>query len=429
MSSVSTLIAEKWETVANAKFLENKGQSFDGCDTVRLYDYLIYYEDVAIRRNIDEDKRIRWFVYHMKYGAYVYYRLKEDQKRTWSEFKQNLLEAYKQEEQTRMSWSVPRYSQPKHDVNFIKHELVSEADKNEKQVDCNSDARFIVRGNTHSNQRRRCYNCGSATHLLQNCRVPPATVRQRTNSHREKIGHNHQQRICSGEQNACEPQVHAKCQLQMFNQRRLQEVNGIYLEAKVGKDKTPICVILDSGSNCNVMSRRFYTTNMENLHLIRKADELATSFNGARSAVIGSVDTDISLVETSLPVSFKVIDGIKYDSILGLDFIKKNVESIDVKQHKLTLACGTVVPFCWRDVSSSGSLLECRPNVVNTLRVRQQLRPRRLPSNWRDRLFAAQPADVAPPPGRPQLARRAPERLMDEYLVSRAAEQERRHEN
>ena len=102
---------KEWETVANSSFLENKGHGFDGCDTVRLYDYLIYYEETAIKRNIDEEKRLRWFVYHMKYGAYVYHRLKEDQKRTWPEFKQNLLEAYKQEEQVRMSWSVPRYSQ------------------------------------------------------------------------------------------------------------------------------------------------------------------------------------------------------------------------------------------------------------------------------------------------------------------------------
>ena len=64
-----------------------KGHGFGGCDTVRLYDYLIYYEECAIRKNIDEEKRISWFVKYMKYKVYVYDRLKDDQKRTWAEFK------------------------------------------------------------------------------------------------------------------------------------------------------------------------------------------------------------------------------------------------------------------------------------------------------------------------------------------------------
>ena len=95
MSSASTTTNDEWEAIANVKFLENKGYGFDGCDTVRLYDYLIYYEQTAIRRNFDENKRIQWFVHHMSFGSHVYYQLKEDQKRTWTEFKQNKLEAYK----------------------------------------------------------------------------------------------------------------------------------------------------------------------------------------------------------------------------------------------------------------------------------------------------------------------------------------------
>ena len=78
-------------------------------------------------------------------------------------------------------------------------------------------------------------------------------------------------------------------------------------------------------------------------------------------------------------------------------------------------------------LSSSDSFrCEGEPLVTNTLRLRQQRRPRLLPSNWHDRPFDAQPADVAPPPGRPQLARQAPERMIDEYLALQAAEQERR---
>ena len=98
--------AQVYETVVLEKFLENKGHGFDGCDAVRLYDYLIRYEEASIGKNIEDVKRILWFVWHMYAGSYVYYRLKEDQKRTWAEFKQNLLEEYKKEEQIRMSCAI-----------------------------------------------------------------------------------------------------------------------------------------------------------------------------------------------------------------------------------------------------------------------------------------------------------------------------------
>ena len=54
MTLVWSTIDKKWETVANVSFLENKGHGFDGSDTVRLYDYFIYYGECAIRKNIDE---------------------------------------------------------------------------------------------------------------------------------------------------------------------------------------------------------------------------------------------------------------------------------------------------------------------------------------------------------------------------------------
>ena len=95
MSSSSKTENEKWETIALVKFLENKGYGFDGCDTARLYDYLIYYEQTAIKKNFDENKRIQWFGHHMSFGSHIYYQLKDNQNRTWTEFKQNLLEPYK----------------------------------------------------------------------------------------------------------------------------------------------------------------------------------------------------------------------------------------------------------------------------------------------------------------------------------------------
>ena len=151
--------------------------------------------------------------------------------------------------------------------------------------------------------------------MLKNCRVPPASVRQ-TNYHYEKIRVNHQQRNCSGDQKSCELVVHDKIKQHPSEQNLLPKVNNIYLEANVGKDKIPICALLDSGSNCSLLSQRFYTSNSKHLHLLCSNNKSATSFNEKRSSVIGSVETDISFVGTSLLVPFKVIDNINYDAIL-----------------------------------------------------------------------------------------------------------------
>ena len=400
MSSASETVNEKWEYIAKVKFLQNNGYSFDGCDTVRLYDYLNYYEQQAITNNFDESKRIRWFGHHMSVGSHVYYQLNEDQKRTWTEFKQNLLEAYKKHDQVRMSWSVPRYSQQKRDVEPVKSEDFNlnyngqTALKSERPNDSSSKFvspnRFRNEETKRTEIRRRCYNCGSATHLLKNCRVPPASVR-RTNYQCEKMGVNHQQRNRSGDRNFHKPSVNEKFQPQRSDQNRLPTTNEIYLEANVGKNQTSLCAILDSGSNCNVMSQRFYTTNIGNLLVLRGNDESATSFNGACSAVIGSVETNMTFDGTSLSVPFKVIDNINYDAMLRLDFIKTNVESINMKQQKLTLSCGTEVSFRARDSSSlDGSFpLDSGSIVVGALRVEKR-RPsfarglRRFPPSWCD---------------------------------------------
>lgn len=215
MPSASSSKIVKWEDMGLTKFLHGKDRGFDGCDTVRLYDYLIYYEQSAIKYNVDEEKRIRWFVHLMIYGAYVYDRLRDDQKRTWTEFKQNLLEEYKKEEQVRMSWSVPRYAQqkrmfereqskPEHftqtvgdtnppDVSDSPPKLTVEPTEpnDSSQTACcskppddsipklDSDDRILNNDSSWpSKNRRRCYNCGSSTHILANCRVPPASVRR-----------------------------------------------------------------------------------------------------------------------------------------------------------------------------------------------------------------------------------------------------------
>jgi hypothetical protein len=182
--------------------------------------------------------------------------------------------------------------------------------------------------------------------------------------------------------------LHAKRQQDTENQNQTQE---LYVQANVGEEKTSMRAILDSGSNCNVMSRRFYTTNIGHLRQLRGKEESATSFNGMPSAVLGSFETDVSLDGTSVSVPFKVIDRIKYDAMLGLDFIEKNVESIDVKRRQLTLSCGTIVPFCARGSAPSEEVLSsaAEPLVVNTLQVRPhrrwfRSRYRVYPTDWRD---------------------------------------------
>ena len=180
---------------------------------------------------------------------------------------------------------------------------------------------------------------------------------------------------CLGKQTGSDHSVQAEATQQSSEQEPLLNPNVIYIDANVGNDKTPMSAIFDSGSNCNVMSRRYYTSNVGNVHLLREPEQSVTSFNGVRSSIIGLLETDVSFVGNSVPMPFKVIDRIKYDAMLGLDFIEKNVKSIDVKQRKLTLACGTVVPFREGDPAfSKASSNNFEPVVVNTLRVSPQWR-------------------------------------------------------
>ena len=140
-----------------------------------------------------------------------------------------------------------------------------------------------------------------------------------------------------------------------------------------------------------MLSQRFNTFNCFHLHLLCSNDESATSFNKTRSSIIDTVETDISFFGTSLVLPFKVIYNIKNDVILGFDFIEKNVESINVKQRKLALGCGTVVFCCQRDLFSldDSSLRDFGSLVVGTLRVKTRRPPftrrsRQLPPSCRD---------------------------------------------
>ena len=125
------------------------------------------------------------------------------------------LKSTRQEEQVRMSWSVPRYPQQKRgsdsantkdsndDISDSRrlsdsplkdsHQKTSSTPldcKDSSEIELNAEltetpasklvcnAQVANRQSKQSSNRRRCFNCGSATHILANCRVPPASVRR-----------------------------------------------------------------------------------------------------------------------------------------------------------------------------------------------------------------------------------------------------------
>ena len=295
------------EKTSAAKFLESKGQNFDGCDTVRLYDYLIYYEQRMIKLSIATDNWIPWFSYHMSFGGYVFNRLTEEQKRTWTEFKQNLLEAYKKEEEVRMSWSVPRYPPQKRnsdlksketsdssvdlmrltdsDVRDTTRQPISEQIKSDEsgqsahisELSTTAASKVICSdrksktGSDRSGHRLRCHNCGSATHIKRDCRVSIYSDR-RNNNHREIFNAGHQPQNVSFKQHEPELSVSSKGQLPSCERERLIKPNEDCLETDFEK-RHPMCSLLKSGSNCRVISPQFYSTFFKLNHLLREMEE------------------------------------------------------------------------------------------------------------------------------------------------------------
>ena len=106
-----------------------------------------------------------------------------------------------------------------------------------------------------SENRRWCFNCGSASHILRDCRVPPAALR-RSQNRAKCVNVDQLQKTCSCIKSVNKHAINTIAQVQLLDQKPLHKAAEIYLEANIGQDKTSVSALLDSGSNCNVISRR-----------------------------------------------------------------------------------------------------------------------------------------------------------------------------
>ena len=163
------------------------------------------------------------------------------------------------------------------------------------------------------------------------------------------------------------------------------------LEGKIEGVPGTVIALLDSGSNANVMSSRFFERNVAPLHVLHSTGQRAVSFNELSSPVLGSYQTEVIFDKTAVPVDLEVFKDIKYDAMLGRDFLDKNIEYINTKNGAIKFNDGSVVTILRKSVEPTGrqsSAVNSEAVRFNTLRVHLQhrwfrSRYRVLPANWR----------------------------------------------
>ena len=163
------------------------------------------------------------------------------------------------------------------------------------------------------------------------------------------------------------------------------------LEGKIEGVRGIVTALLDSGSNANVISSRFFEKNVAPLHVLHSTEQRAVSYNGLSSPVLGSYQTEVIFDKTPVPVDFEVVKDIKYDAMLGRDVHDKNIKYINTKNGAIKFNDGSVVTILRKNVEPTGrqsSAANSEAVRFNTLRVHLQhhwfrSRYRVLPANWR----------------------------------------------
>ena len=153
-----------------------------------------------------------------------------------------------------------------------------------------------------------------------------------------------------------------------------------------------ITALLDSGSNANVMSSQYFEKNIAPLHVLHSTGQKAVAFNGAASSILGEYKSEVIFNNTALPVDFQVVKDIKYDAMLGRQFLDQHVETINTRDGTVKLNDGTFIDIVRKNIEPA-----CRPSHtinygslrINTLHVRPRRRwfrsrYRVYPADWRD---------------------------------------------
>ena len=125
------------------------------------------------------------------------------------------------------------------------------------------------------------------------------------------------------------------------------------------------------------MSSRFFERNVAPLHVLYSTEQQAVTFNVLSSPVLGSYQTEVIFDKTAVPVDFEVVKNIKYDAMLGREFLYKNIKYINTKNGAIKFNDGSVMTNLRKIVEPTGrqySAANSEAVRFNTLLVHSQLR-------------------------------------------------------
>ena len=125
------------------------------------------------------------------------------------------------------------------------------------------------------------------------------------------------------------------------------------------------------------MSSRFIERNVAPLHVLHSTGQRAVSFIGLSAPVLGSYQTEVIFDKTVVPVDFEVVKDIKYDAMLGRDFLDKNIKYINTRNGAIKFNDVSVVTILRKNVELTGrqsSAANSEAVRFNTLRLHLQHR-------------------------------------------------------
>ena len=121
----------------------------------------------------------------------------------------------------------------------------------------------------------------------------------------------------------------------------------------------PAKVLIDSGSQANVLSSKYIKRCRANLHLDQRQTIPLYSFNGGQSTGKKCPDIEFIFHPDIIDTNDTIVTDIQHDAILGMPWLSKWNPSIDFKERTLTIL--------HRDMKVTLKEQEKVPQVINTI--------------------------------------------------------------
>ena len=106
--------------------------------------------------------------------------------------------------------------------------------------------------------------------------------------------------------------------------------------------KHPVKALVDSGSTLSLISSNIFN-KLKQIHVNSKKQDFDFKCSNAnicnasndKMKVIAEVDTEIKIHGLSIPFTFHVIDGLAFDTIIGVNFLNETKSIIDMGTNTL----------------------------------------------------------------------------------------------